>query len=343
MSGDRLGTIRAAVVQAVPVFLDREATVDKACALIDQAASDGSELIVFPEGFIPSHPIWFHFHSATSEEGLTMAAELFQNAVVVGSDTTDRLARAARRTGAWVVMGICEKEAGTTGTMWNTSITFAPDGAISGVHRKLTPTVGERLVHTGGHSDGLHKVSTPFGGVSSLLCAENSNPLLIHTVVSQYSVVHAALWPNHFSPTQPRMRDVILNSSRSLAYQAGCYVLNAASTMDGPTIGRVAKTDEDRAWLEDPGNVGGSCIVAPGGEVLTDQAGEEESILAADLDLDVLFRKKIIHDYAGHYNRPDVLRLVVEPAPSAPSVATPSEMESPDPMDPTGHVEQPEA
>lgn len=322
--GDRLGSVRAAVVQAVPVFLDREATVEKACRLIAEAAGEGAEIVVFPEGFVPTHPIWFHFHPATGEEALEMAAELFRNAVAVGSPATDRLGGAARETGAWVVMGVCEKRPGTTGTMWNSSISFSPEGEVAGVHRKLTPTVGERLVHTGGHSDGLRAPEAPFGPISSLLCAENSNPLLVHTVASQYAVIHAALWPNHFSPTQPRMRDVILNSSRALAYQAGCYVLNAASTLDGPTRERVARTEEDRAWLQDPDNLGGSCIVAPGGEVLAGQAGAEETLLVADLELDELIRKKVIHDYAGHYHRPDVLRLVVEPPPDHEAAWQPS-------------------
>lgn len=315
-TGDLLGKIRVAVIQAAPLFLDRAASTDKACSLIDDAADKEANVIVFPEGFIPTHPVWFHFHSATSAEALEMSAALFRNSVVVGSETTDQIAEAARRAEAWVVLGICEKEADTTGTMWNSSITFAPDGEIVKVHRKLTPTVGERLVHAGGHSNGLGAAPAPFGKISSLLCAENSNPLLVHTVLSEYAVLHAALWPNHFSPTQPRMRDVILNSSRALAYQAGCYVLNAASTLDGTMRGRIPRTEEDRAWLSDPDNLGGSCIVAPGGEVLAGPApGDEESILIADLDLDAIATKKVIHDYAGHYNRPDVLRLVVEPPP----------------------------
>lgn len=312
---DILGKIKAAVVQSSGCFLDRDGAVAKAEELIAQAGATGAEIVVFPEGYIPAHPLWFHFHSATSEKGLEMAAELFRNAVVVGGPETDRLCAAAKRAGVWVVIGICEKLASTTGTMWNSALHITPHGTIAANHRKISPTVGERLVHTGGGSEGLELPKAHFGSIGSLLCAENSNPLLVFSIVAQYAVVHAALWPNHFSPTQPRMRDVILTASRAIAYQGGCYVLNAAGTVTEAMIDRIARDDADRAWLRDAANLGGSCIVAPGGDLLTSQAGAEEAILVAELDLDIAVGKRSIHDFAGHYNRADLLGLVVHPTP----------------------------
>ena len=312
---DMMGRIKAAVVQSAGAFLDRDAAVRKAEVLIAEAGAMGADIVVFPEGFIPAHPIWFHFHAATSARGLAMAAELFRNAVVIGGPETDRLCAAAKRAGVWVVIGICEKLANTTGTLWNSALHIAPDGRIAANHRKISPTVGERLVHAGGGSEGLELPRAGFGAVGSLICAENSNPLLVFSVVAQYAIVHAALWPNHFSPTQPRMREVILNAARAIAYQGGCFVLNAAGTLDEPTIQRIARDDADLTWLRDEGSRGGSCIVAPGGELLAGPAGAEETILVAELDLDVAVAKRSIHDFAGHYNRADLLGLVVHPTP----------------------------
>lgn len=327
---DTLGHIKAAVVQSAGSFLDRDGAVRKAVELIGEAGAMGADIVVFPEGYIPAHPIWFHFHAATSATGLEMAAELFRNSVVVGGPDTDRLCAAAKRAGVWVVMGICEKLPNTTGTMWNSALHISPDGTIAANHRKISPTVGERLVHTGGGSEGLELPRASFGSVSSLLCAENSNPLLVFSVVAQYSLVHAALWPNHFSPTQPRMRDVILNSSRAIAYQGGCYVLNSAGTLNDSTMQRIARDDEDLAWLRQEGTLGGSCIVSPSGELLAGQAGAEETILVADLDLDVAVAKRAIHDYAGHYNRADLLGLTVHPTPHS-SFKAPWQSEPHDP------------
>ena len=311
--GDMLGKVRAGVVQASSVFMDREGTVDKAIDIIDQAADRGVEILVFPEGFIPSHPIWMHFHAATSKEALELDAELFRNSLVVGGRDSDRIAAAARRAGTWVVMGACEKRADTTGTMWNSGVHYSPDGEVAHVHRKLTPTLGERLVHAGGDGSCLRLPKADFGPISTLICAENSNPLLTFNGSAQYATVHAALWPNHFSPTQPLMRNVILNSSRSIAYQNGCYVLSAAGVLEPDVVERVGKSGEDFEWLRDPLSTGGSCIIAPTGEVLAGQAGCGDELLVADLDLDLLVTKRVIHDYAGHYNRPDVLSLVVRP------------------------------
>jgi aliphatic nitrilase len=315
VAGDTLGTVRAAVVQAESCFLDRAATVDKTIGLIESAARAGAEIVVFPEGFIPTHPLWFHFHAATSKESLEMAADLFRNAVVLDGPDVKKIAAAVKRAGVWATIGVCEKRADTTGTLWNSAVHFAPDGTIAGVHRKLTPTVGERLVHTGGGSEGLEAPHASFGKVSSLICAENSNPLLIFSAAAQYPVIHTALWPNHFSPTQPRMRDVMLNASRAIAYQGGCYVLSSAGTIvSDETARRIARDTDDLAWIRDPQNVGGSCIVAPSGDILAGPAGGEEAILTADLDLDVLVRKQILHDFAGHYNRADLLGMVIRPS-----------------------------
>ena len=315
MAGDTLGTVRAAVVQAESCFLDRSATVAKTIGLIEAAAAAGAQIVVFPEGFIPTHPLWFHFHAATSKESLEMAADLFRNAVVLDGPEIKQIAAAVKHAGVWVTLGVCEKRAGTTGTLWNSAVHFAPDGTIAGVHRKLTPTVGERLVHTGGGSEGLEAPHASFGRVSSLICAENSNPLLIFSAAAQYPVIHTALWPNHFSPTQPRMRDVIANSSRAIAYQGGCYVLSSAGTIVSDDIARrVARDDDDLAWIRDPQNVGGSCIVSPSGEMLAGPAGAEETVLTADLDLDFLVRKQVLHDFAGHYNRADLLGMVIRPS-----------------------------
>lgn len=316
MAGDHLPTVRAAVVQASPCLLDRDATVDKACELIARAGRDGAEVVVFPEGFIPAHPVWFHFHPATGRRAIELAAELFRNAVVVGEGATERLGEAARAAGCRVVMGVCEKAPGTTGTMWNSIVHIAEDGGVAHVHRKLTPTVGERLVHSAGSGAGLRAVEAPFGATTGLLCAENSNPLAVFSVAAQSSVLHAALWPNHFSASQPPMPRVILTTSQALAYRCGCFVLNAAATLGGGDRERIAYTDEDRRWLAEASNLGGSCIVDPSGRVVAGPLGDEEGVLVTDLDLDAIIPKKALHDFAGHYNRADVFTLTVADAPS---------------------------
>ena len=96
MGGDVYPVVKVAAVQAASVFLDREACIDKACRLIDkacrliaEAAAGGARLIAFPEGFIPTHPIWYHHHPATGAIANKLAVELFKNSLEVPSPDFD--------------------------------------------------------------------------------------------------------------------------------------------------------------------------------------------------------------------------------------------------------------
>ena len=81
--GDVYGTVKVAAVQAASVFLNREASTEKACRLIREAGPNGARVIGFPEGFIPAHPVWYHHHAATGALANRLATELFKNAVEI--------------------------------------------------------------------------------------------------------------------------------------------------------------------------------------------------------------------------------------------------------------------
>ena len=183
--GDSFGTVRVAAVQAASVFLDREGSIQKACRLIQEAGGNGARVIGFPEGFIPAHPVWFHHHPATGKIANKLSVELFKNSVEVPSVETDALCAAARDANAYVVIGVCEKMPDTLGTMFNTQLYIGPDGTLIRKHQKIMPTVGEKLVHTGGHGDTFGAFASEFGPVSGLICGENSNPLAIFALIAE--------------------------------------------------------------------------------------------------------------------------------------------------------------
>ncbi len=161
---DSLPRVKVAAVQAAPAFLDREATVEMACRLIEEAGRAGARVVGFPEGFIPGHPLWYHFHPAAGERSREYAAQLGRNALTVPGTETETLGETAKRAGAYVVVGVCEKEPGTAGIMYNSLVFLAPTGRVVHVHRKLTPTVGERLVHAPGLPVGLRVLTRITGG-----------------------------------------------------------------------------------------------------------------------------------------------------------------------------------
>lgn len=309
--GDRLPTLRAAVVQAAPVFLDRERSLAKALEWVARVAEAGARFVVFPEGFIPAHPVWYHFHAATSRESLRMARELVENAVPVPGPTVDALAAAAARHRVYLVIGVCERDARSLGLLYNTQLFFGPDGTLLGRHRKIMPTVGERLVHAPGFGDTLRTVPTEFGPVGGLICGEASNPLALFALAAQGARLIAVSWPNHFSKNEHSMRDVILMASRAMGYRTNAFVLSAAGTIGPDMRERLPASPEDAEFLGRPGVAGGSVIVDPHGNVVAGPAGDEETLLVADLDLGEVISAKLVHDYAGHYNRPEVFRLLL--------------------------------
>src|SRR5258706_10104194 len=171
--GDSYPVVKVGAVQAASVFLDREGSTEKACGLIREGGRNGARVIGFPEGFIPAHPVWFHHHPATSQTANELSVALFKNSVEIPGPEIGALCAAAREANAYVVIGVCEKLPQTLGTMYNTQVYLGPDGALIGKHQKLVPTVGERLVHTGGFGDTFGAFQSEFGPMSALICGEN--------------------------------------------------------------------------------------------------------------------------------------------------------------------------
>jgi len=308
--GDDLKTIKLVAAQVNSVFLDRDASVDKACDFIREAGTQGADIIGFPEGFIPAHPAWYGYQPANGGKSIPLAQELFKNAVEIPGPATVKLGQACRDANITAVIGICEKYPNTTGTMFNTQVFIGPDGTVLGKHQKLVATVGERLVHTGGYGDTLTAFYAPFGTMSELICGENSNPLAVYVMMAMHTMVHVAAWPPHFGGRRAMQKD-ILAITPGLAYSLGAFVINTAGTVTDELIDLYAATDEDREHLASLKDVGTASIIAPSGDVIAKTVSGGDQLLYADADLNQVFGAKLVHDYAGHYNRFDIFNFSV--------------------------------
>jgi aliphatic nitrilase len=312
--GDSLGRIRVAAVQAASVHLDREASVAKACDLIAEAGRRGAQLIAFPEGFIPAHPCWFTVRPATGATALSLAKRLFAHSVTIPGPETEVLGEACRSAGLTAVIGVCEKRPGSSGTMFNTQIVIGPDGRLLGKHRKLTPTLAERIVHAPGYGDTLKVFEAPFGRLSCLICGENGSPLAIAALLAHYPLVHVASWPAFVSPAT-RLSDVIDRATQGLAHMMGVFVVNASGVLDDRAIEDFGATGAELEFLRSARHQGFASVIGPKGQKLT-QPVTGEALVCADIDLDDVIIPKIVVDHAGHYGRPDVFDLrVLEPPP----------------------------
>ena len=311
--GDEFPTIRVAAVQAAPVFLDREASVAKACRLIAEAGANGAQLAVFPETWLPGYPVWLDVAPGAAlwdhQPAKDAFVRLVANAVEVPGPTTDALAAAASEAGCAVVIGINERERGRpSGTLYNTIVYLGADGRLIGKHRKLMPTYTERLVWGQGDGSTLGVFDTPLGRVGGLVCWEHWMPLARHAMHVAGEQIHAALWPT--------VEDIHLVASRHYAFEGRCFVIAVGSVLrrdqvpEDLMILRSVVGDSDADLL-----AGGSVIIGPDGHCLAGPLGTEEAILYADLDLGRIPAEHLTFDAVGHYGRPDVFTLTVNTAP----------------------------
>jgi nitrilase len=303
-----VGTVRVAAVQAAPVFLDLAASLDKAVTLIAAAAAQGARLVVFPEAFLPAWPAWVD--EVLPGEDRAWHLRLLEQSVVVPGPVTARLGEAARDAGVHVVMGVNEREE-HGGTVYNTIVYLDDEGTLLGRHRKLVPTHAERLVWGMGDGSDLQVHQTAIGRLGGLICWENLMPLARFAMYDQ----GVDIW---VAPTLATHEPWVA-SLRHIARESGCHVIGvapAARFCDVPAD----VPDRDRLWrgAEPHGDWmldGYSAIVDPAGTVLAGPLIREEGILYADLDLDDGRARRRLFDPVGHYNRPDVFRLVVDDRP----------------------------
>ncbi|HZQ83535.1 MAG TPA: carbon-nitrogen hydrolase family protein [Acidimicrobiales bacterium] len=294
----------AAAIQTSPVFLDREATVEKACRLIDKAAAEGAGLIVFPETFVPTYPDWVWRTPPWRDGAAQWFARLYDQSVVLPGPVTDTLGEAARAAGAYVSIGVNERDAHGS-TLYNTQVYIGPDGTFLGKHRKLMPTGGERLVWGVGDGSTLLVLDTPFGRLGGLTCWENYMPLARAAMYAQGIDIYVApTWDNS---------DVWPASMRHIAKEGRCFVIGVNFCMRASDVPPdIPGRDEIYAGTDDWLSRGNSMIVDPEGRVLAGPLVEEEGILVAELDVSKVHTSRRQFDAAGHYNRPDVFQLRVD-------------------------------
>lgn len=312
--GDTFPQIRVAVVQAAPVLFDREASVQKACRLVAEAAAQGAQLILFPEAFIPAYPRGLGFGTVVgsrSAAGRRTWERYWANSVDVPGRVTEVLSVAAREAGAYLAIGVVERDGRfSRGTLYCTLLYFSPNGRLLGKHRKLKPTAAERLIWGEGDGSTLTVLDTELGRMGGLICWENYMPLARMAMYGKGVEVYLA-------PTADA-RDSWQATLRHIGCEGRCFVLGCNQFV---TKAMYPADLDGIADLRDLPEVlcrGGSAIVSPLGEYVAGPLFDEEGILVADLDMAEVARGKFDFDVAGHYARPDVFQLKINEQPALP-------------------------
>ncbi|MFN2475486.1 MAG: carbon-nitrogen hydrolase family protein [Chthoniobacterales bacterium] len=297
--------VSVAIIQESPVFLNLEASVAKAIALTEQAARNGAQVITFGETWLPGYPAWLDYCSDAALWDHLPSKELFarlrQNSVVVPGKETKVLAKLAGDHKVTLVICVNERvETGPgNGTLYNSLLTFSPDGRLANHHRKLMPTYTERLVWGQGDGGGLETVETPSGRVGGLICWEHWMPLARQALHNAGEHIHIAVWP-----TVHEMHQI---ASRHYAFEARCFVLAAGLVMQVKDLPTELRATTELASNPDAYVLrGGSAIIGPDGKYVVEPVYEQEAIITAELDMHAVDREKMTLDVSGHYSRPDV-------------------------------------
>jgi predicted amidohydrolase len=290
-------TVHVAIVQAAPVALDLAASMDKADALIRQAAARGATLVAFGETWLPGYPIWLDHCPDVALWNHGPAKDVFarlrRNSVEVPSAETERLAKLAKELGVTIVIGVNERAGGT---LYNSLLTFAPE--LVRHHRKLVPTYSERMVWGQGDAKDLSAID----GVGGLICWEHWMPLARQAMHDSGEEIHVAVWP-----TAHELHQI---ASRHYAFEGRCFVLACGA------ISRVRDLPPEFALPGDPDRLlqrGGSAIIAPDASYVAGPVFDQETIVDAEIDLEQIDRERMTLDVSGHYARPDVFSFEVRP------------------------------
>ena len=305
--------IKAAAVQAAPVFLNLSASIDKAEAYVRQAAANGATLVAFPETWLPGFP--FFVWLGTPAESLAYVPRYHANSMEVHSPEMHRLQSIAAKSKVTLVMGFSERDGGSR---YMAQVIIGPDGEILLTRRKLKPTHVERTIFGEGDGSDLQVVDAEFGRLGALNCWEHVQPLMKMAMYVQNEEVHVAAWPSLCI-----CRDVAyalgpeVNNAASQIYavEGGCFVLAPCAVVSQDMFDIMCDTPEKAKLLNPRGSKPGggfTMIYGPDGRPLCEPLAEDqEGILYADFDPAQIVLAKAAADPAGHYARADAVRLVV--------------------------------
>ncbi|WP_343080742.1 carbon-nitrogen hydrolase family protein [Ostreiculturibacter nitratireducens] len=300
--------MKISVVQQAPVYLDLAGSLERAVALIGEAAALGCELVVFPEAWIPGYPtfVW----RLPPGSGMRKTDELFAlsqaNSVDLGQDGLAPIREAARDHGVVVVMGYQEVDGAISGsTIFNSCAIIDADGRMANNHRKLMPTNPERMIWGFGDGSGLNVVETAVGRIGTLICWENYMPLARYALYAQNIDIYVApTWDSG---------ETWLATMQHIAREGGCWVIGCATSLEASDIPEGVPYREElfpdpKEWV----NPGDAVIYKPFGGLAAGPMRKEKGMLVADIEASAARASRRKFDVAGHYARPDVFTLHVD-------------------------------
>jgi nitrilase len=318
-----LPRFKAAACHVSPIYFDVAATIDKACALIAEAAHCGARLVAFPEAYICSFPVWSGVRAPV--ENHDFFVRFARSAIASDGAEIARIREAARRCDVVVSMGFNESTPASLGCVYDSNILIDADGSVLNRHRKLVPTFWEKLSWANGDASGLRVVETNLGKIGALICGENTNPLARYALMAEGEQVHIASYSPRW-PTHPAgdgggydLAAAIRIRSGAHAFEAKCFNVVSSGFFSDAAADLICRGETKARDLIEASPRSVSMILNPGGTVISDTLQNEEGIVYADIDVNQCVVPKQFHDVSGSYNRFDVFDLRVDRRAHAPA------------------------
>jgi len=301
-------TLKIALAQISPVWLNKEKTIEKVKSFISDAGKKHCDLVVFGEGLLPGYPFWLTL-THSSEFNSTMQKEIhahyIRNSIMVEAGELDSICEMANQYKIAIYLGIIERAQNRGGHSLYCSLVYINQkGKIKSIHRKLQPTYEERLAWSQGDGNGLkvHKLK-PFT-VGGLNCWENWMPLARTALYGQGENLHIAVWPGADSITKDITR-FVAKESRSFVISVSGYMEKTDFPDDTPHYDKIVEKAPKIVAN------GGSCIVGPDGEWIIEPVINKETLIVETIDFNRVLEERQNFDPSGHYSRPDVTQLLV--------------------------------
>jgi nitrilase len=301
-------TLKIAMAQIAPVWLDKNATLQKIENSIIEASKENCELIVFGEALLPGYPFWLALTGGAEWDkkvNKELHAHYVSNSICIEKGELDAVCKLAKEHKMAIYLGIMERPTDRGGHSIYASLVYInEEGKVQSVHRKLQPTYDERLTWAPGDGNGLKVHPLKAFTVGGLNCWENWMPLPRTALYGQGENLHIAVWPGSDHNT----KDI----TRFIARESRSYVVSVSSLMsktdfpeDTPHIDAILKNAPDTLAN------GGSCIAGPDGEWIVEPVLHKEGLIIQSVDFNRVLEERQNFDPVGHYSRPDVTKLIV--------------------------------